>query len=133
MDKGAIVTNVMPDSPAAAAGLVEEDVITRVGDTAINNPTELRDAIHKTGIGKDVTLKVMRGDKALDLKVHLQEAPAGYAALPHYWSQQMPEGFDKFSEHFRPFFSGTEKVPSLEKKIQELENRVHALEQKAAK
>jgi S1-C subfamily serine protease len=131
-DKGALVTRVLPGSPAAKAGLADEDVITQFGDTAVNTPQELREAVRKAATGQDVTVKVVRGPKALEFKVRLQEAPAGTAGLLG-WTPVMPEVFENFSGQFRPFFSGTEKVPALEKKLQELENRVRELEQKATR
>ena len=39
-EKGALVTQVMPDSPAAKAGVAELDVITRLGDTAVTGPQD---------------------------------------------------------------------------------------------
>jgi S1-C subfamily serine protease len=131
-DKGAVVTHVIPGSPAATAGLMKDDAITHVGDVAVNTPEELRDAVRKAGTGKDVTLKVFRGGKTIDFTVRLQEAPSGVTGLPGF-APEMPGGFEDFSGHFRPFFPGIEKVPALEKKVQELENRVRELEQKPAK
>jgi S1-C subfamily serine protease len=132
VDKGAVVSHVLPESPAAKAGLADEDVITHFGDMAVNTPQELREAVRKAGTGQEVTLKVIRGPKTMELKVRLQEAPSGTAGLPG-WVPGMPEGFENFSGQFRPFFSGMEKVPALEKKLRELENRVRELEQKATK
>jgi S1-C subfamily serine protease len=132
VEKGAVITHVLPGSPAANAGLTDTDVITHFGDMAVSTPQELREAVRKAGVGKEVTLKVNRGAKTMDLKVRLQEAPSGTAGLPGQ-ALGMPEGFENFSSQFRPFFSGMEKVPALEKKLQDLENRIRELEQKATK
>jgi S1-C subfamily serine protease len=136
VDKGTVVTHVIPGSPAAKAGLADKDVITHFGDTAVNTPQELREAVQKAGVGQEVTLKVARGAKTMDLKVRLQEAPAtGTAGLPGM-VPGLPEGFEGFQGfpgQFGSFFSGMEKVQALEKKLQELENRVRELEQKVTK
>jgi S1-C subfamily serine protease len=135
VDKGLVVTQVLPDSPAAKAGLADTDVITHFGETAVSNPQELRDAVRKAGTDKEVSLTVVRGSKTMTLKARLQEAPAGAAGLPG-WTPRMPEGFEQYmpegfeNGQFRHFFSGMEKVPALEKKLQELENRVKELEKK---
>jgi S1-C subfamily serine protease len=132
MDKGVVVTHVVPASPAAKAGLADKDVITHFGDAAVNTPQELREAVRKAGVGHEVILKVIRGQKSMEFTARLQDAPTGTAGLPG-WVPGMPEGFEKFNGQFQPFFSGMEKVPALEKKVQELENRVRELEQKVTK
>jgi S1-C subfamily serine protease len=127
-DKGALVARVLPNSPAAKAGLSEEDVITHVGDVAVSNPEELREAVKKAGAGTEVVLKVVRGSKKLDLKVRLEEAPA--AAARTHGLPGMPEVFENLPGEFRPFLFGTPRTAELEKKIQELENRIRELEHK---
>jgi S1-C subfamily serine protease len=132
-EKGALVTRVMPASPAAKAGVAELDVITNLGDTAVNSPQDLRQAVEKAGAGKDVTLKVMRGDKTLDLKVQLGEEAAGGAFGPERGFPRMPEGFQNFQNRMPSFFQGQEKISALEKKVQDLEQRIAQLEKNQAK
>jgi len=139
VDQGVLVTHVMDNSPAAKAGLAEEDVITHVGSTAIATPQELREAIQKAGAGKEVALEIARGKETKELKARLGEVPAGIAQGPA-WGPQMPEGVPQIApDDFRHFslqgpswFMNPEKVQELEKRIQQLENRVHELEQKLA-
>ena len=42
---GAVVTSVVPGSPADAAGLVPGDLITAVGDHAVSSPSDLTDIV----------------------------------------------------------------------------------------
>jgi S1-C subfamily serine protease len=129
-DKGAVVAQVLPESPAAEAGLAVDDVITHVGAIAVANPEELRDAVQKLRAGEEVNLKVVRGKQEMELKARLREAPPVVAfseGLP-----EMPEGFRGFHGQMMPFVS-KEKVTALEKKVQELEKRIHELEQKLGK
>jgi S1-C subfamily serine protease len=128
VDKGALVTQVLPDSPAARAGLEEEDVVTQVGDKAVATPEELRDALQQVGPGKEVELTVARGRESVKLKVSPQEAPA-VSALPHGWGFQMPEGMEGFPGRLRPFLP-ERGDPALQKKVEELEKRLRELEQK---
>jgi S1-C subfamily serine protease len=128
-DKGALVARVLPNSPAAKAGLKEEDVITHVGDVAVSNPEQLREAVKKAGAGTEVVLKVVRGSEKLDLKARLEEAPAAAAARSHGFPG-VGEGFENIPGEFRPFLFGTPRTAELEKKIQELENRIRELEHK---
>ncbi|MGP6175010.1 trypsin-like peptidase domain-containing protein [Corynebacterium sp. A21] len=57
---GALVASVQEDGPAAAAGLEEGDVITHLGDRAIDNSDELIAAVRSEGFGTTVTLTVTR-------------------------------------------------------------------------
>ncbi len=46
-EKGVTITSVQKESAAEKAGLKKEDIITKVGDTKIENSTDLYDAISK--------------------------------------------------------------------------------------
>jgi S1-C subfamily serine protease len=125
VDKGAVVAKVLPGSPAAEAGMHEHDVITQVGKVVVSTPEELREAIQKVGAGKEVVLKVMRGDKDMEMKVRLHEMAQsgdfhkffdGLPGGPEGFSGKMPEAFD------------LGKMQQLEKKVQELEKRLQDLE-----
>jgi membrane-associated protease RseP (regulator of RpoE activity) len=121
-ERGAVVSMVMPDSPAFRAGLKEDDVITAVDNQEVKTAEELRDAIQKAGPGKEVTLQVLRGKDKLAIKAKLQEG------VP---SSFFPPGPDRMTppDVESPFNQGR-KIRELERKIQELENRVRALEKK---
>src|SRR5262249_6443250 len=45
VNKGAVVSHVLPGSPAAKAGIADGDVITNVGDAVVKTPQELREAV----------------------------------------------------------------------------------------
>lgn len=55
---GALVASVQDGGPAAAAGLQEGDVITRMNDRAIDNSDELIAAVRSEDFGANVTLTV---------------------------------------------------------------------------
>jgi len=70
-DQGARVVKVLPDSPAAAAGLQIDDVITHVeGDPALGLH-ELIAAIRRHPPGRTVRLTVQRGDETLEVSARL--------------------------------------------------------------
>lgn len=123
---GALVTEVLPNSPAARSGLQERDVITHVGDDAVATPEQLRAVIQKVQPDQEVTLKVVRGKQQLELKTRLQALPP-VAGVPGLFPKG-PEGFGHFSGKLPPFILDMEKVAALEKKAQELERRIHELE-----
>ena len=68
---GALVANVVDDSPAAKAGLKPGDVITSVDNQKIKDPRDL--AVQIAGItpGNDATLKVLRDGSPMTLTAHL--------------------------------------------------------------
>jgi S1-C subfamily serine protease len=133
-DDGALVAGVMPGSPAAKAGFMELDVITRLGDTKVTNPRDLRQAIEKAGAGTEVTVQVIRGDKTLDLKARLEEEnPRGAFGREGGWRPDQADEFGRLRNRMPPFFADQDKVSALEKKIHELESRIEQLERNQAK
>ena len=67
--EGALVGEIQPDSPAARAGLRAGDVVTKVGDTAVNNPRDLARLIAESRPGSTVKLTVKRDGENRDLSV----------------------------------------------------------------
>jgi serine protease Do len=62
-DKGAKVTEVTKESAAAKAGLLNNDVITKVNDTKIETGTDLVNAIHSYKPDTKVTITYLRDGK----------------------------------------------------------------------
>ena len=56
---GSVVAGVVPDSPAAQAGLREGDQLLRIGDRDIATPADVRDAV-VAAVGREVTIVVKR-------------------------------------------------------------------------
>ncbi|HEY0644427.1 MAG TPA: PDZ domain-containing protein, partial [Nocardioides sp.] len=69
--EGATITEVMPDTPAARAGLQKDDVITAVGDQPVNDGIALIVAIRTHLPGETVEMSVVRGGKEQTVKVEL--------------------------------------------------------------
>ncbi|WP_162047104.1 DegQ family serine endoprotease [Vibrio taketomensis] len=72
-NKGAFVSQVVPDSAAEKAGLQAGDVIISVNDKAIGSFHELRAKIGTLGAGKKVKLGVIRDGKEKTFNVVLDE------------------------------------------------------------
>jgi len=71
---GAYVTKVAAGSPASQVGLQEGDIITSVGDTAIDENTSYINALFDYQPGDQVTITILRDGKEQVLNVTLGEA-----------------------------------------------------------
>lgn len=82
-DYGALVRGnddgpgVIPDSPAAKAGIQAEDIILEVNGEKITTDNPLGLAIQKYQVGETVTLTVFRGSGTITVPVTLGERPKG--------------------------------------------------------
>lgn len=61
---GSVITGVVPDSPAAQAGLREGDQLLRIGERDILTPTDVRDAV-ASAAGREVAIVVKRRETEL--------------------------------------------------------------------
>jgi uncharacterized iron-regulated protein len=71
-----LVTEVVPDSPAAKAGLLPGDALTAAGDRPVTALTELHTAAVTAAMaGKPLTLTVSRGGEPVTITIPLPKAP----------------------------------------------------------
>ncbi|MBN2475983.1 MAG: PDZ domain-containing protein [Pirellulales bacterium] len=67
-DQGLVVKEVMPESPAAAAGLKPHDVLLKAGETELKQLQNLIDAVESAG-EKELQLEIIRGGKPQQVTV----------------------------------------------------------------
>lgn len=72
--EGVLVTEVVPNSPAAKAGLKEKDVIVKVNGKPVRNASELRSQILILKPGTEVELEIIRNGEKKIVKTTI-EAP----------------------------------------------------------
>lgn len=81
IDRGALVRGteegpgVIPDSPAAKAGIQAEDIIFEIAGKKITGDQGLAESISTRKVGDTVALKVLRGGKEITLKATLGKRP----------------------------------------------------------
>jgi len=75
VDRGALIVEVVADSPAEEAGLKVNDVIIRFGDKEISNVADLVRAIRNSEIGEDVEIVFVRGEDTKTTSTRLVERP----------------------------------------------------------
>jgi 2-alkenal reductase len=74
---GVYVTRVAQSSPADQAGLKEGDIITKVGEVALDENHSYVNTLFKFQPGDQITLDIVRGDKTTQVNVTLGEAQPG--------------------------------------------------------
>jgi serine protease Do len=67
--QGLLVMSVVPDGPAAKAGIKAGDVLVRVGKQELTEGHDLRQALAETSAGDELTVTVERDGRPLELKV----------------------------------------------------------------
>ena len=70
---GALVADVLPDSPASGAGFKRGDVIISFDGKPVEENSELPLMVAETPIGKSVAVEVVRGSKAVSIQVAIAE------------------------------------------------------------
>jgi S1-C subfamily serine protease len=75
-EEGLLVRGVEPGSPARAAGVAMGDVILSLGDTKATDEYELHRALSDEVVGKPMALRILRAEKAAELKITPREAEA---------------------------------------------------------
>jgi len=70
-ESGLLVVGVAPESPAATGGLMVGDIVIGIGDAAIRDTDDLREALSSDLAGKSVQIHLLRGgsEQTLDVTV----------------------------------------------------------------
>jgi serine protease Do len=71
---GVVVLEVVPGSPAADAGIMGGDLITRLGKSAIRNGRDMREAIDRLQPGQSVAVRLIRRGAPLFLAIRVPES-----------------------------------------------------------
>ena len=72
---GVVVVDVMDNSPAAAAGLRQCDMILRVDGTAVRNPAEVQLAVDRGTVGQELPITLQRDGIERTVMVRPKELP----------------------------------------------------------
>jgi serine protease Do len=73
--KGVLVSDVLDNSPAKKAGLERGDVIVEFDGKPVENPTQLRNHVAQTSVGKKAVVKFIREKAPRTVEVTIAEQP----------------------------------------------------------
>jgi S1-C subfamily serine protease len=75
VDWGVLVGELLPDSPAAKAGIEEHDVIQQVEGQTVKALPDFQKVMRTTKPGQEITVTVLRGEATKEFKVTLGTRP----------------------------------------------------------
>src|SRR5213078_5224383 len=81
---GLVVDYVVPDGPAAAAGVQQNDILKMLNDQILMEPSQLRKLLQNFSEGTNVTLTVLRKgqEQKITVKLKKKEVPQRHSGMP---------------------------------------------------
>ena len=76
-ERGALLGKIVPESPAAKAGLKENDVVLEINGQRIEGTEQFRRMIHEIPAGRTASLTVWRDGRSQNIKVTIGKQEAG--------------------------------------------------------
>lgn len=93
-ERGALLGKIVPDSPAAKAGLKENDVVLGINGQRVEGTEQFRRMIHEIPSGRTANLTVWRDGRSQNIKVTVGKHEAGnmkvFADGPKSFAFKMP-------------------------------------------
>src|SRR5882762_2918904 len=80
-ERGVVLGKIVPDSPAAKAGLKENDVVTEINGQRVEGAAQFRRMIHEIPAGRSIQLTVWRDGRSQTLSVTLGKSEHGRHAM----------------------------------------------------
>jgi serine protease Do len=94
-ERGVLLERIVPDSPAAKAGLKDSDVITEINGQRVEGAAQFRRMIHEIPAGRSVQFTVWRDGRAQAISVTLgkseEHGNTWFRTAPRAFSFQLPK------------------------------------------
>src|SRR5579859_2952911 len=94
-ERGVLLGRIVPDSPAAKAGLKDNDVITEINGQRVEGEAQFRRMIHEIPAGRSAQFTVWRDGKAQSFNVTLgkseERGKMWFKTAPRAFSFQLPK------------------------------------------
>jgi len=88
--KGAIVTDVMPDSPAAAAKLEAGDLVLKCNGKDVHGPRDLQGVVEQLKAGSSYPMQIVRDGKEMTVNITAKEMPRNFSLASDTLVQEKP-------------------------------------------
>jgi len=82
VDHGVLITGVLQDGPASAAGMQPGDVVLSVAGQPVGSTSQLLNAVAALKPKSTAEIRVQRGDKPVDLNVRIVQRPKARVSEP---------------------------------------------------
>jgi serine protease Do len=80
-ERGVFLGKIVPDSPAAKAGLKENDVVMEINGQRVEGAAQFRRMIHEIPAGRSIQLTVWRDGRAQTISATLGKSEEGHHAM----------------------------------------------------
>jgi len=80
-ERGAVLGKIVPDSPAAKAGLKENDVVTEINGQRVEGAAQFRRMIHEIPAGRSIQLTVWRDGRSQTISATLGKSEERHRAM----------------------------------------------------
>src|SRR6266566_1759366 len=96
-ERGVVLGKIVPDSPAAKAGLKENDVVTEINGQRVEGAAQFRRMIHEIPAGRSIQLTVWRDGRTQTISATLGKSEERHHAMkmvspmPGTFSFRMPD------------------------------------------
>ncbi|MCB1189879.1 MAG: trypsin-like peptidase domain-containing protein [Leptospiraceae bacterium] len=74
-EKGAIVRQVVQNSPAQKSGILPKDVIVRIGDKDVENPIDVVNKVRHSKVGSRISVELIRNNSTIHVVVIPEKKP----------------------------------------------------------
>jgi serine protease Do len=75
VDRGVLVTNIVPGSPAQKSRISSGDVILAIDDAQVGNIQELKDQVDRRRVGDRAELAIVRGRQRATVELRIEGSP----------------------------------------------------------